>query len=144
MKQSNVPYAHGEGYLVFIGYLQLIAGVLTVMFSAMTVFLAMAVDPSPWVHPIEIARSFGPADSGVLAKLIAGYIAFQFTFGWIFGLSMILSRWLCLRHTGRRVVGAIAVLNLLNFPHGTTVAILVLHGLMRPGIAGAFRRSKEN
>jgi len=63
----------------------------------------------------------------------------EFAFGWIFGLLMIVSGALSIRKKGRRFVTTSAIINLFNFPHGTTVAILVLHGIARPGISGAFR-----
>jgi hypothetical protein len=131
--------SRGEGYLIFVGYLQLVAGVLTMLFSGMAVVLAMFAADSSWMNPITVARSFGPAEAGFFVRLIGAYMALQFAFGWIFGLLLIVGGALCLKKRGRRFVTISAIINLFNFPHGTTVAILVLHGIARPGISGAFR-----
>jgi hypothetical protein len=45
----------------------------------------------------------------------------------------------CLRGKGPRLVGLASLVSLINFPHGTVAAILMLHGLRRPEIVRAFR-----
>ena len=130
--------SRGEGYLMFVGYLQLVAGAMTLLFSALAIVLAMLASDASWMNPIAVARSFGPEESSFFVKLIGAYMALQFAFGWLFGLLMVVGGVLCIRKKGRRFVTTSAVINLFNFPHGTTVAILVLHGIARPGISGAF------
>jgi hypothetical protein len=131
----------GEGYIFFMAWLQLIAGALTLLFSLMTLGMVMFSKDGSWASPAEVYRTIGPSEWSMFMKLMAAYIAFQFMFGWIFGLSLMLGGLLCLKRAGRGVVTAVAVLNLVNFPHGTTVGLLVLHGMTRRGIAGAFKRS---
>jgi hypothetical protein len=137
-EEAARPLAHGEGYLIFVGYLQLVAGVLTVLFSVCSIVMILAADAPSLLNPLEAARSYAAPGSEML-KLLAGYMSFQIVAGWLFGLLMILAGFLVFIRRGRRTVAAVAVLNLVNFPHGTTVAIMVLHGLGRPGIAAAFR-----
>lgn len=136
---SSLP--RGEGYLLFTGYLQLVAGTLSILFSGMTIILAMLAGDQSWINPFAAARMFGPAEAGFFVKLVGVYMALQIAFGWIFGLLMVISGALSLRKRGRRFVTTSAIINLFNFPHGTTVAILVLHGIARPGISGAFGKS---
>jgi len=61
-----------------------------------------------------------------------GYLSFV-------GYLLIVAGAFCLKPRGRRFVVTAAVINLVNFPHGTTVGILVLHGLARPAVVRAFR-----
>jgi hypothetical protein len=135
------PLPRGEGYLLFTGYLQLVAGTLTILFSGMAIILAMLAGDASWMNPFAAARMFGPAEAGFFVKLVGAYMAMQIAFGWIFGVLMVASGVLCLRQNGRRFVTTSAIINLFNFPHGTTVAILVLHGIARPGISGAFGKN---
>ena len=134
----RTPLPHGEGYLKFMGYLQLIAGVLSVLFSGSATALILMANAPTLLNPLEVTKTFGSPTSESL-NLLAGYMSFQIVSGWLFGLLMIISGVLVFRRKGRRTVAAAAILNLVNFPHGTTVAIMVLHGLSRPGISAAFR-----
>lgn len=136
---SSLP--RGEGYLLFTGYLQLVAGALTILFSGLGIVLAMRGGDASWMNPLAAVRSFGPAEAGFFVKLISVYAAMHIAFGWIFGLLMVVSGTCSLRHRSRRFVTTSAIINLLNFPHGTTVALLVLHGMSRPGISSAFRNA---
>jgi hypothetical protein len=133
---SSIP--RGEGYLLFTGYLQIVAGVLTILFSAITIVAAMLAGDASWINPVTVSQSFGSAEAGFFFKLITVYMAMQISFGWIFGILMVVGGVLSLRKNGRRFITTSAIINLFNFPHGTTVAILVLHGMSRPGISGAF------
>lgn len=135
------PLPQGEGYLLFTGYLQIVAGALSIMFSALAIVLAMLADDASWMNPFAATRMFGPAEPGFFIKLIGAYMALQIAIGWIFGLMMILGGTLSIRKKGRTFVTFTAIINLINFPHGTTVALLVLHGMFRPGISGAFRNT---
>lgn len=135
---SSLP--RGEGYLLFTGYLQLVAGALTILFSGMAIVMAMSAGDVSWMNPFAAAGMFGSAEGGFFVKLIGAYMGLQIAFGWIFGLLMVASGVLSLRKKGRRFVTTSAIINLFNFPHGTTVAILVLHGIARPGISGAFEK----
>lgn len=138
----NAPgagFRRGEGYLVFMGYLQIVTGVLTLLFSLTVIAHAWAVSATVLMSPARIYHLFGGFDADVFTKLVAAYLSFQVMFGWILGLGTILAGIASLKCRGRRWITLMAVLNLVNFPHGTTVAIMVLHGMTRPGIAGAFR-----
>lgn len=137
-KTHTSPLPRGEGYLLFTGYLQLVAGALTIVFSGLAILLAMLAGDASWMNPFAAARTFGPAEAGFFVKLIGAYMAMQVAFGWIFGLLMIIAGTLSIRKKSRRFVTTSAIINLFNFPHGTTVALLVLHGMCRPGISAAF------
>ncbi|WP_193212612.1 hypothetical protein [Luteolibacter marinus] len=136
---KHADFRRGEGYLVFMGYLQIVTGALTLLFSLMVMAHAWAVSDTVLMSPARIFHAFGSADADLFTKMVAAYMSFQVMFGWILGLGTILAGIWSLNCRARRWVTAMAVLNLINFPHGTTVAIMVLHGMTRPGIAGAFR-----
>ncbi len=129
----------GEGYLYFVGQLQIVAGVLTVLFSLLTMIQAWTVNATAIMSPAEIYSAFGSPHGGWFNKLLAAYMSFQVMFGWIIGLLMISAGICCLKNRGRTWVALTACLSLVNFPHGTTVALMVLHGLTRPRISGALR-----
>jgi|GEM_PF-1685027 len=130
----------GEGYLSFVGYLQIVAGVLTMLFSLFGMALAFAADEGSWLNPAAVYDAYeGTAEGVVLLKLTATYVAVQLVLGWAFGLLLIVAGAFCLKPRAKRFVAAAAIINLVNFPHGTTVGILVLHGLGRPGVVQAFR-----
>lgn len=141
-KTHTSPLPLGEGYLLFVGYLQLVAGAMTILFSVLTIALATLAGDASWLNPITVIRSFGSPEAGFFVKLIGTYAALQVAFGWIFGLLLVVSGILCISKRGRRFVTATAIINLFNFPHGTTVALLVVHGITRPGISGAFHDAK--
>ncbi len=101
----------GEGYLLFVGYLQLVAGAMTLLFSGMAVASAMLAADASWMNPVAVARSFGSEESGFFVRLIGAYMAFQFVFGWIFGLLMIVGGALSIRKRGRCFISAAAIVN---------------------------------
>ena len=137
-RNEDVPLARGEGYLTFMGYLQIAVGVLTVVFSAVAIAEAAWIGHTGLFNPVNAATYFGGRATGSFTSLLAGYVAFQISYGWLMGAMLIAAGVCCLKRIARRFVAAVSVVNLVNFPHGTTVAILMLHGLSRPGIAGAF------
>lgn len=132
---AHGPISHrGEGYLMFAGYLQVAVGVLSVLFSLMALVPQASGSASLLQHVIS-----GQAFGGPAASLIGGYLAFQISFGWLMGLHMIVSGVCCLRHRAKSFVAAASMVNMINFPHGTTAALVMLHGLTRPDISQAFR-----
>lgn len=138
---ETTPLPRGEGYLAFMGSLQIGAGVLTAFFSMLAIAQAWAVNAHVIMSPTEIYQAFGGYGTGPFSRLIAGFISFQAMFGWMLGLVMIGGGICCLRRRGRAWVWLAGVIGLINFPHGTTVAVMVLHGLAQREIAAAFRKS---
>ena len=133
------PFQRGQGYLYFIGHLQIIAGILSIVLSLFVMMQAYSMRSTLLLGPIEVYQTFAGGQSGGLEKLIAASLSMQMMFGWILGLMMISAGICCLRNKGRAWVTFVTAANLLNFPHGTTVALIIIHGLTRPGIRGAFR-----
>jgi len=125
-------FPRGVGYLTFMGYFQIGVGLLTVLFSALAIFQGSIIDPQ-LLNPMVA----GEASRGFFGRMIAGYMAFQMVFGWLLGTMMIMAGVCCLQLRGRTFVTVSAVLNLLNFPHGTTAAILMLHGFRRQEVIEA-------
>ena len=125
-----------------MAYLQFAAAVFSVVFSLLGIAQGVATDPA-LLNPFTVAEIFRGANPGVLGRLVASFMVFQMTCGWLMGLLLIVGGVCCLKRRGRRFVAVSAIVNLINFPHGTTVAIMVLHGLSRPGIAQAFREPKQ-
>ncbi len=125
-----------ERNLAFAGYLQLAAGVLTLACSTVSTVLAVfSKDPS-WLNPLVAGSWYGVGGSHLFMRSIAGYMAFQFALGWIFGILMTAAGILSLMRKERGFVTISAIFNLFNFPHGTAVSIVVLHGIARRGISG--------
>lgn len=142
MKTSmSIPssvFPRGVGYLTFMGYFQIGVGLLTVLFSALAIFQGAIIDPQ-LLNPAVA----GEASRGFFGRMIAGYMAFQMTFGWLLGAMMIMAGVCCLQLRGRTFVTVSAVLNLLNFPHGTTAAIMMLHGFRRQEVVDALDHSHD-
>jgi len=136
---SSPVLQKGEGYLAFMGYLQIAGGTLTVLFSILAMLKAWSLSGMAMMSPGDIYQAFGGHGEGSIDKLIAGYLSFLVMFGWVLGLMMITAGVCCLKRTGRRWVTVSSVLNLITLPHATTIAIMVLHGMTRRGIAAAFR-----
>ena len=139
MSIPSSPFPRGVGYLAFMAYLQIGVGLLTILFSAFAIFQVFIIDPQ-LLNPViagETSRSF-------FGRLIAGYMAFQMMFGWLLGAMMIMAGICCLQLRGRTFVTASAVLNLLNFPHGTTAAIMMLHGFRRQEVVEALDHSHDH
>lgn len=124
----------GEGQLTALGYLQIGTGSLTVLMSLLAVAPVM-MGSSGLFDPVKM---FSYA-SGPLDRLIAGYVLLQLTLGWVAGGLQLAAGSYCLRGKRPRLVGFASLVSLINFPHGTVAAILMLHGLRRPEIAQAFR-----
>ena len=78
--------------------------------------------------PIEVYLTFGGLRSDEVEKLIAASLSMQMMFGWILGLMMISAGIFWLRNKTRAWVTFVTAVNLLNFPHGTTVALIIIHG----------------
>lgn len=133
---------HGEGYLFFMAYLQIVAGALNLIFSAFAIGRAATTGNMDFLGLTATTDALGGVAGidlhGILASMMAGYMVIQLAFGWVAGLMMIGAAICCLKRRGRWFVAASSVLNLFNFPHGTTVAIMMLHGLSRPGISRVF------
>jgi len=92
-----------------------------------------------FLHPADVRGPFTRYRRIFGALLLAVYLALQVSVGWVMGLLLVASGTCCLRRKARSFVSAASIVNLLHFPHGTTVAALVLHGLRRPAVADAFR-----
>ena len=130
---STLPYSRGEGYLTFMGYLQIGAGTLTLLFSLCGIASGLASDSSLLIP----FNGEGPYN-GFFQSLISAYLAFQITFGWLLGLLQIGAGIKCLHFKGRSLACVASAANMLNFPHGTTVSIMMLHGLITRDISRAF------
>ena len=138
-RELEPPFQRGQGYLYFIGNLQIIAGILSIVLSLFVMLQAYSMRSTLILGPIEVYQTFGGLQSGVVEKLIAASLSMQMMFGWVLGLMMISAGIYCLRNKARTWVTFVTAVNLLNIPHGTTVALIIIHGLTRPGIRGAFR-----
>lgn len=139
----ETPMRRGEGYLYFMATLQIAAGALSVLFSLLALLRYASVGEASLLNPVVVADAFDGLGAGNLNSIIAGYVGFQVTYGWVMGLLLIIAGVCCLKRREKPIVAAAAALNLFNFPHGTTVGIMMLHGLTRPGISHAFRDRKR-
>ena len=132
--RHTIRFPRGQGYLYFVAWLQIVTGTLTTLFSALGVFHGL-VNDSSLLNPLNA----GGESPGFWLRLISAYVVFQMTYGWIFGLLHVASGVFCFGARGRGFVIFANVVNLLSFPHGTTVAFLTLHGLGVRSIAHVFK-----
>jgi hypothetical protein len=132
--RDTTRFPRGQGYLYFMAWLQIAAGALTTLFSVFGVFHGL-VNDSSLLNPVEV----GGESHGFWLGLVSGYIVFQMTYGWIFGLLHVASGVCCFGSRARGFVIFANAVNLLNFPHGTTVAFLTLHGMGVRSIARVFK-----
>jgi hypothetical protein len=123
-----------EGQLIALGYLQIGTGTLTVMMS----LLALSQLLFGSLEMLNPARAFTHS-ADFFDRAIATYVVLQLTVGWIAGGLQLAAGRCCLRGRGSRLVALASVVSLINFPHGTVAAILMLWALGRPEIAHAFR-----
>ena len=128
------PFRRGEGYLSFMGYLQIATGALSVLFSAGAVLTGLG--DSSLLNPVATAEDA----TNWLMALLTGYITLQMTVGWIPGVLQIVAGVCCLRHRAPGFVIFASWVNLINFPHGTTTALLMLYGISRRDLLHGFRR----
>ena len=128
------PYRRGEGYLAFMGYLQILTGTLSVLFSATAVLTGLG--DSSLLNP---AATAGDANGWFMA-ILTGYITLQMTVGWIPGLLQIAAGVCCLRHRAPGFVTFASWVNLVNFPHGTTTSLMMLYGISRWDLLHGFAR----
>jgi len=135
---NHEPFRRGAGYLHFAGLLQIIAGTLSLAFSALGSSVAMAFGVENLFDPRAAADRFAGDGVAGLGNLVAEFAAFQASYGWIFGLLLVVAGICTMRLRARRFIWTSTLVNLANFPHGTTVALLTWHGLTRPGVARAF------
>lgn len=139
---ATKPFRRGAGYLYFVGILQIGAGMLSLLFSLLAFAHAGSADAGGLLDPRQVAYRFAGHGSEGWASFVAGYLSFHVTYGWIFGLLLITAGICCMRRRGRWLVRFSSLLNLLNFPHGTTAALMTWHGLNRDRISGAFAGKK--
>jgi len=139
-QESGPVFRRGEGYLFYIGHLQIIIGILSIVLSLFVMLQAWVMRSTLLLGPVEIYRTFGGSQDDWVPRLMAALISCQLMFGWILGLMMISAGICCLKNRARGWVTFVTALNLFNFPHGSTAALIIIHGLTRPGIRGAFRR----
>jgi hypothetical protein len=123
----------GEGQLTALGYLQIGTGCLTVLMSVLAL-AQMAYGPTELFNP---ARAFNYS-ADFFDRAIAAYVILQLTVGWIAGGLQLASGCCCLRGKRPRLVYAASLVSLINFPHGSVAALLMLSGLSRPEIARVF------
>jgi len=128
------PYRRGEGYLVFMGYLQILTGALSVLFSAAAVLTELS--DSSLLNPAVTA---GEA-SGRFIALITGYITLQITMGWIPCALQIVAGICCLRRRAPGFVIFASWVNLVVFPQGTMTSLLMLFGISRRDLLNGFSR----
>lgn len=136
---TNDPFPRGEGYLYFAGVLQIVAGILSLAFSLLALDRAEAIGAGGVLDPQRVATIFGDG----FASFTANFVALQAAYGWIFGTLLVIAGFCSIYCWARWLVTISALVNLLNFPHGTTAALFVLHGLSRPGIKQAFARENQ-
>ncbi len=128
----------GEGQLIALGYLQIGTGSLTVLMSLLAAAPIM-MGSSGLFDPVKMfSYASGPID-----RLIAGYVLLQLTLGWVAGGLQLAAGNCCQRGKRPRLVGFASLVSLINFPHGTVAAVLMLFALRRPEIAHAFRSRTE-
>lgn len=135
---DNRRFRRGAGYLYFVGVLQILAGSLGVLFSLFGLINSAATGAGGVLDPERVADLFAGRGFENLTSLLVGFISFQTRFGWAFGLLLIVSGLCCLKQRGRGLVWLSTLVNLVNVPHGTTVALMTWHGLTRRRIAQAF------
>jgi len=135
-------FPRGTGYLYFIGFLQILTGVLGVLFSIFGLLNSEAVGAGGVLDPQQVAESFSGRFEGLISLLV-GFISFQTRYGWALGLLLIASGLCCLKRRGRVLVWVSTLVNLFNVPHGTTAALMTWHGLNRRRIAQAFSDSGD-
>lgn len=140
---ANDPFPRGEGYLYFAGLLQIGAGILSLGFSLLASGRAQAIGAGGLLDPGRVAGLYGGSEGGSFASFTAGFVSFQAAYGWIFGALLVVAGFCSIYCWARWLVGLSALVNLINFPHGTTVALFVLHGLTRPGVTRAFLREGD-
>lgn len=139
----NSSFPRGAGYLYFVGVLQIALGLLSVVFSLFAFLHLSSAGVLSILDPQKIQEQYaGPGGDG-WNNLIAAYASLQAGFGWIFGVLLIAAGICCLKRRCRKFVWFSTVVNLLNMPHGTTVALLTWHGLTRPRISEAFSDPRE-
>lgn len=126
-------FRRGEGYLFFVGTLQILAASLMILLS-LGGLVSVAMSDYALFNPSTVA---GMTD-GPWAALLAAFLSFQFSVGWIVGLAQLAAGLCCLKHRHPRLVAWASVLSLLNFPAGTLAAILMLHGLTQRDVVDAF------
>ncbi|GAA5482957.1 hypothetical protein Hsar01_02183 [Haloferula sargassicola] len=131
------PFRRGEGYLYFVGLLQIGAGLLSLVFSGLGWWRVTAIGAAGLANPVDVVERF--SGQGAFSSLVAGFVTFQMMYGWIFGLLLVVSGVLSLKCRAKGFVRASSVANFFNYPHGTTAALMTWHGVGRPGIAAAFR-----
>lgn len=132
--RASPDFQPGEGQLTALGYLQIGTGCLTVLMSILAL-AQMLLGPTELFNP---ANAFNYS-SDLFDRAIAAYVILQLTVGWVAGGLQLASGCCCLRCKRPRLVYAASLVSLINFPHGTVAALLMLSGFGRPEIAHAFR-----
>lgn len=140
---TTSPSSSGAGYLFFLGILQILTGILSVLFSVFGIAWAGSAGALNVLNPESIADLTGSRGGAGATSLLAAYVSFQFSFGWIFGLFFIASGICCLRRKGRAFVWLSTILNVLNGPYGTTVSLLTWHGLYRDRLSPTLAKSSD-
>lgn len=128
----------GDGYLAALGYLQIGAGAFTILMSLMALAPGL-LGNAELFDPVKV---FGQS-TGFFGRAIAAYVSLQLGFGWLAGVLQLAAGICCLHGRRPGLVGTASVVSLLNFPHGTMAAILMLHGLRHEAVAEAFHRGAE-
>jgi hypothetical protein len=131
---STAHSSPAEGQLIALGYLQIGTGTLTVMMS----LLALSQVLFGSLDMLSPARAFAHS-ADLFDRAIATYVVLQLTVGWVAGGLQLAAGRCCLRGRGPRLVRLASVVSLVNFPHGTVAAILMLCALGRPEISGALQ-----
>lgn len=124
--------------MYFVGVLQIVAGLLSVLFSLFGVLQSNSAGVEGLLNPQEVAHLFSGHESGEWINFVSGFVSLHLAYGWVLGLVLITAGICCIRRRARWFVWFSTVLNLVNFPHGTTVGLMTLHGLSRSRISGAF------
>ncbi|MCH7228261.1 hypothetical protein [Haloferula sp. A504] len=137
------PPPRGSGYLYFVGVLQIGTGILSILFSVLGLIHASSADAAGLLNPHAVEHLFAGHGSEGWNSLVAGLVSLHITYGWILGLLLITAGICCIRRRARRFVWTSTLLNLVNFPHGTTAALMTWHGLTRNRISSAFARNES-
>lgn len=126
------------GYFYFVGVLLIGAGTLSVLFSLFGFLQVKLAGAWGLLDPEEVANLFTGRGSDGWANFVAGYVSFHLASGWIFGALFILGGIFSIQRRARSFIWVSTVINLFNFPHGTTVALMAWHGLKSPHIPNPF------
>lgn len=135
-----------RSYLGVVAGLLIAAGVMHVLFSVLGLWsLASLPDlrsaiTDGWVPFLALGDAFAFQVHG----LIAVYLIFQVSTSWLVGILSLAAAWSAIRKRARAYFRVVSAINLIYFPAGTTIGVLLLLGLSRPPVARLFGDSEAD